>query len=155
MLLFRDETVLLISEREAEQVLRALRDVCEGDAAVCLVNMAMCRWTAASPSRWHRVALAAGTCPTSAQSALARAVTSAQVFSGETDYICEAAADGAEGNDARSEAVVSCVFGGELSNEQAADAVEALVELRGRRQCLPGSDLEAICTDEITRAKFS
>ena len=163
MLLFNDHTVLLVSERETEHLLRAIRGLHESEMSACLVNLAACRWTAASVHEaWQDVPLALGALPDPDEGhpEYMHAIAAAQLFSGETEFVCEATAEGADGNAARREAVVESVFGsveegGAATAAQAADAVEALVELRGRRQCWPGSDLEAICTDEVTRAKFA
>lgn len=163
LLIFSDGSVLLVSEREAEHVLRVLRDVPPSGVSACLVNLAMCRWTAASPSRaWAHVPLAVGPLPApdSALPQLARAVVAAQVFSGETEYVCDVTAEGADGNAQRRAAAVAVVFGEavlerQVKEEQAADAAEVLVALRGRRPCWPGSDLEGLCSDEVTRATFA
>eukprot|EP00892_Ulva_mutabilis_P000026 jgi/Ulvmu1/10023/UM059_0072.1 len=164
MLIFKDHTVLLISEREAEHVIKAVRDMHESEVSACLVNMAACRWTAASPTTaWQSVPLALGPLPEAADELpddLACAVVSAQVFSGETEFACEAAAAGADGNELRRQAVVASVFheeqqASEVGVGKAADAIKKLVEQRGRQLCWPGSDLETICDDEVTRAKYA
>eukprot|EP00892_Ulva_mutabilis_P000057 jgi/Ulvmu1/10051/UM059_0101.1 len=160
LLLYPDETILLISEREAEQVLCFMRANPGCHIRARLVNLAMCRWTAASPSHpWHLVPLTIG--PKSGQqevqSPLTYAVASTQMFNGETEYICESAAEGADGNTSRRATVATTVFGqvrGQAHLGECADAAEALVELRGKRRRWADSDLEDICVEEVTRSKF-
>lgn len=180
MLLFKDGSMLLISEREAEHVLRAVSCMPVSDLCVCMANLAMCRWTAAGPvSAWGNVPLSVGPLPymQQTQPLLTRAIVCVQAFNGETEYVRDSAASEFEvdGNRARRDALLAIVFGTPAGRSpvqfisdrifgvkpslallrERADAVEGLAEVRGRGQCWPGSDLEGICEEEITRVKFS
>lgn len=160
LVIFENETVLLISEREAEHILHALRVVPYGRISAGLVNLAMCRWTAASPAcPWTRVSLAVGHLPQppGMTCSLNLAIVGAQLFSGEIEYERQSEScslndsDTAAGNSRRRAAVVDVLFGRQnrqLSRQQAAAAAHALVQLRGRQQCWHGSDLQGICMDE-------
>lgn len=159
MLLFQDGSLLLISEREAEIVLRAVCETPTSELSACLVNLAMCRWTAASPSQaWAHVPLAVGPLPSASRvpPSFTCAIICAQLFSGETEYLCDTTAAEADGNGARRRTLIDVVIGqgsfifGTCSRERV-DAVEELVAVRGRGHCWPGSDLETICSEEITR----
>ena len=175
MLLFEDSSVLLISEREAEHLLRAARVVPPDRVTVCLVNLAMCRWIADRVSNTNgsnvwcpsHSPLAVGRralprtppsySPQSLTTTLVPAVVSAQMFNGETEYFCDAATVGKDGNRVWREAVSNFVFGDQMVRHRArerAGAAETLVEVRGRRACWPGSDLESLCIDKVTVAKF-
>lgn len=152
LVIFVDQTVLLISEREAEHILRVLRQE-EQFVSACLVNLAMCRWTSACARQaWAQVPLAVGPPagpPSKFKRDLHHAIVSAQLFSGETEFECQA--ETSAGNIDRRAAVVDIVFGGRtthLSRLVAAAVAQALVQLRGRQQCWHGSDLQGICIDE-------
>jgi len=171
ILLFKDGTILLISERETEYILRALPEVPAANVKVCLVNLAMHRWAAASSIQtWSDVPLAVG--PLSGlfhhQMSIATGLVCVQLFNGETEFLHGSTAQGTtqaephasckEGGDAiRRSVLLATIFGkhGERSGAGLGrNAAEALVQLRGRHKCWPDSQLELICTRQVTQAQF-
>lgn len=157
MLLFMDGSVLLLSEREAEHILLAVRAMHVDSLAACLVNLAMCRWSTPTQGHgWGPVPLSVGRLPSSATESpsLLRSIVCVQLFNGETKMESGRTTDAA--TDDHRAAVMDTVFGvdgQQVSAEQGRDAAKQLVELRSRGRCWQDSDLELLCTREVNKAE--
>lgn len=138
LVIFQDDTVLLISEREAERILRALRGVPARDFSACLVNLAMCRWTATRPRQ--SISLAVGQLPKSLDGdSMHMAIVAVQLFNGETKFeyapnsgSTELDSDTSIETSQKRDAVVGILFGRTNGQISASQASRALVQLRGR-----------------------
>lgn len=168
LLLFPDGSALLLSERECELVVKALRQQpAAADTQVLLVHLAcacdmgMDTHSAATGDACGRLGLlSAGNRGIVADPFVAQrvqqALVAAQLFNGETDFgeVHPEVASVSQGSGA---ALRWLVFGvGDrqchcvLSGREGRDAAHQLVRAREQAMCWPGSTLEAVCQHEMS-----
>lgn len=163
LLVFPDQSVLIISEREAECVLRALRGALPSTISVCLVSLGTLQWL--YPANVLPAALLASSvgersCLQHADGTrLAAAVAASRLFNGESEYLKTEEETDVE-DDLRRKVVRSVISGRrvkpgarELCASERREGVKALVEMRGRRRCWQGSSLELICNELVVEEK--
>lgn len=143
LLVFPDHSVLVISEREAERVLREMRTSLPSAVSVCLVNLAMTRWLYPGGrlvSGGFALAVGATSCVQEIEgSRLTSAVVAARLFNGESEYLKSEAGE-AEADRMRRQVVQAVLVGkrrgaarAKVSATECLNGVKSLVEMRGRR----------------------
>lgn len=168
LLLFQDGSALLLSERECEQVTKALRRAAAADVRVLLAHLSYAR-DMCMPGLDDSNACS-GIGPLSignhglvedpvARQRLLHALAAAQLFNGETGFggvhACEE--DVLSWHKGRVAAVQRLVFGtgdrgcgGELSGREGRDAAHQVIRAREQAPCWPGSTLEALCYKQMS-----
>eukprot|EP00892_Ulva_mutabilis_P010228 jgi/Ulvmu1/7578/UM038_0001.1 len=162
LLLFSDGSALLLSERECEGVVVAMRSMAPTDVRALLVHLAFTDDISMAPASGGGDA-----CLMLGDKALLedpfvlcraeQAFTAARLFNGDTNFAQRSSGMGSARHEGSRAALCRLVFGSGdrqcsrvLSGRAGRDAAHQLVCARDQAVCWPGSTLEAVCQQQIS-----